>query len=249
MQFGNQDQMKKLSVIIPAHNEEKRIENTLIAVDQYLEKQPYDYEIIVVDNNSNDNTARIVKNLESTSVQNARYVFEGVKGKGAAVRRGMLESVGEFVIFMDADNATPISEIEKFWPYLNSGYEVVIGSRYVDPKTVKIKQPFYRILLSRMSNLLIQIVLIPHIKDTQCGFKAFTGQSAKQIFRNVTIFGWAFDMELLAVALKLSYRIKEVPVSWEEHGGSHVPLKAYLQSLFDLFVIKWRAITGAYSAK
>lgn len=240
--------MKKLSVIIPAYNEERRIEKTLVDIDAYLEKQAFDYEIIVVDNNSNDRTAEVVKRLETTSVQKSKYVFEKIKGKGAAVRRGMLESSGNYCLFMDADNATPIAEIEKFWPALDSGIEVVIGSRYVDPAMVKIKQPFYRILLSRMSNLLIQILLVPHIKDTQCGFKAFSGQAAKNIFKNVTIFGWAFDMELLAIALKLSYRIKEVPVSWEEHGGGHVPLKAYIESLLDLFIIKWRAITGKYSA-
>jgi dolichyl-phosphate beta-glucosyltransferase len=241
--------MKKLSVIIPAFNEEKRIEKTLLDVDAYLEKQAYDYEIIVVDNNSNDRTVAVVNRLESTSVQNVRVITESVAGKGSAVKRGMLESQGQYVIFMDADNATPISEIEKFWPFLESGYEVVIGSRYIDPAMVKIKQPFYRILLSRMSNLLIQVTLVLHIKDTQAGFKAFQGQAAKKIFSQVTIFGWAFDMELLAIALKLSYRIKEVPVSWEEHGGSHVPLKAYLQALRDLFVIKYRALIGKYSAK
>lgn len=241
--------MIRLSVIIPAYNEEKRIERTMLDVDGYLEKQNFEYEIIVVDNNSNDKTFEVVKTLESTSVQNARVVKETVKGKGAAVRRGIFESQGEFAVFMDADNATPISEIEKFWPFLEQGIEVVIGSRYQDPSSVKIRQPFYKILLSRMSNILIQIVLIPHIKDTQCGFKAFKTTAAKDIFKNLTIFGWAFDMELLAIALKLSFRIKEVPVSWEEHGGSHVPLKAYIQSLIDLFRIKWKALTGQYSAK
>ena len=239
----------KLSVIIPAYNEEKRIEKTLLDVDGYLEKQNYEYEIIVVDNNSNDHTSEVVKKLEATTVQHARVILETTKGKGAAVRKGMMEAAGEYAIFMDADNATPISEIERFWPFLESGIEVVIGSRYQDPSTVKIRQPIYKVILSRMSNTLIQLVLIPHIKDTQCGFKAFKGTAAKEIFKQVTIFGWAFDMELLAIALRLSYRIKEVPVSWEEHGGSHVPLKAYTQSLLDLFRIKLRSLRGQYSAK
>ncbi len=241
--------MIKLSVIIPAYNEEHRIEKTLLDVDKYLEKQNYDYEIIVVDNNSNDHTFETVRTLEKSSVPHSKAVQQWVRGKGAAVQRGVEEAKGEFIVFMDADNATPISEIEKFWPHLEAGLEVVIGSRYQDPSTVKIRQPFYKIALSRMSNTLIQVVLIPHIKDTQCGFKAFQASAAKQIFKHITIFGWAFDMELLAIALKLSFRIKEVPVSWEEHGGSHVPLKAYLQSLVDLFRIKWKALTGKYSAK
>lgn len=240
---------KKLSVVIPAHNEEKRIEKTLLDVDQYLEKCGYEYEIIVVNNNSNDKTVEIVQKLESTTVQNARMLSETVKGKGAAVRKGILESQGEYVMFMDADNATPVSEIEKFWPYLEQGVEIVIGSRYQDPSTVKIRQPLLKVILSRMSNILIQIVLIPHVKDTQCGFKAFKGTAARQIFRHVTIFGWAFDMEVLAIGLKLSYRIKEVPVSWEEHGGSHVPPRAYIEALIDLFRIKWGMLTGKYSAK
>ncbi|MGE5298114.1 MAG: dolichyl-phosphate beta-glucosyltransferase [Acidobacteriaceae bacterium] len=241
--------MKKLSVIIPAYNEEKRIEQTLLNIDSYLEKQNYEYEIIVVDNNSNDKTSEVVKRLEMSTVRNAKAIFERTKGKGAAVKRGMLEAVGEYRMFMDADNATPISEIEKFWPFLDQGYQVVIGSRYVDPSTVKIKQPFYRVLMSRLSNLLIQTVLIPHIKDTQTGFKAFEAKAAETIFKQVTIFGWAFDMEVLALALKCSYRIREVPVSWEEHGGSHVPATAYLQALRDLFLIKLRCLFGKYSTK
>lgn len=245
--------MIKLSVVIPAFNEEKRIERTLRDVDSYLEKQKYEYEILVVDNGSNDKTVQVVKKLEATSVQNAHILEQppvvAGNNKGNAVRKGIMAAQGEYVVFMDADNATPISDIEKFWPYLEQGIEVVIGSRYLDKSSVKIKQPFYKIFLSRISNILIQIVLVPHINDTQCGFKAFKTPAAKEIFKNLTIYGWAFDMELLAIALKLSYRIKEVPVSWEEHGGSHVPLKAYIQSLIDLFRIKWKALTGQYSAK
>lgn len=251
MWISKQNMAKKLSVVIPAYNEEQRIGKTLQDVDEYLEKQGYDYEILVVDNGSRDKTVETVRSLAAGTVQNARVLEQPpiVPGnnKGNAVKKGILESIGEYVVFMDADNATPIREIEKFWPFLESGYEVVIGSRYLNPASVKIRQPLYKVILSRMANMLIQFVLIPHIKDTQCGFKAFKTSAAKEIFKNITIYGWAFDMELLAIALKFSYRIKEVPVSWEEHGGSHVPLKAYIQSLLSLFVIKWRALTGRYS--
>lgn len=244
--------MIKLSVIIPAYNEEKRIEATLRSVDSYLTKQSFEYEIIVVDNGSKDKTVEVVKRLEAT-IKNARILEQPpiVPGnnKGNAVRKGILDAKGQYCVFMDADNATPINEIEKLWPFLESGMEVVIGSRYQDPSTVKVKQAAYKVFLSRMSNILIQTILIPHIKDTQCGFKAFKTSAAKEIFKNLTIYGWAFDMEMLAIALSLSYRIKEVPVSWEEHGGSHVPLKAYIQSLISLFVIKWNALSGKYSTK
>ena len=238
----------KLSVIIPAYNEENRIEKTLRDVDGYLEKQNYPYEIIVVDNNSNDHTFEVVKKLETTTVQHAKVIKQPIQGKGAAVKLGVEQAVGQYIMFMDADDATPISEIEKFWPALEQGIEVVIGDRYLD-MAHRAKQPWYRTILSRGSNLLIQIVLIPHIHDTQAGFKAFQGSAAKEIFKHITIHGWAFDMELLAIALKLSYRIKPVSIIREEHGGSTVPATAFIQSLRDLFIIKWNSLRGKYSAK
>jgi dolichyl-phosphate beta-glucosyltransferase len=240
--------MKKLSVVIPAYNEEKRIAETLKNLDGYLEKQNYEYEIVVVVNNSKDHTYDIVQELEKTTVQNAKAMNLKEGGKGNAVKRGILESAsGDIIMFMDADNATPISEIEKFLPFFDQGYDVVIGSRYTNPELVKVKQPFYRILLSRLSNMLIQILAVPGIKDTQLGFKAFTHKAAKDIFPLVTVLGWGFDMEVLTIALKRGYKIKEVGVSWTEHGGGHVPLSAYLESLIDLFKIKLRALSGKYN--
>ena len=239
--------MKKLSVVIPAWNEEKRITQTLQDIDGYLEKQSYDYEIVVVVNNSKDRTYEIVKQLETTSVQKAVAMNLVEGGKGNAVKRGILEGAkGDIIMFMDADNATPISEIEKFLPFFDQGFDVVIGSRYTNPDLVKVHQPFYRIVLSRMSNLLIQFLAVPGIKDTQLGFKAFTAKAAKEIFPLVTILRWGFDMEVLTAARARGYKIKEVGVSWTEHGGGHVPLKAYLESLIDLFKIKLRSISGRY---
>jgi glycosyltransferase involved in cell wall biosynthesis len=240
--------MIKLSVIIPAYNEEKRIERTLLDVDGYLEKQAYEYEIIVVDNNSRDRTAEVVRKLQATTVQNAKVLTQKIQGKGAAVKMGVEAATGQYIMYMDADNATPISQIEKFWPHLEAGIPVVIGDRYLDPAR-KAKQPLIRTILSRGSNLLIQTLLIPHLHDTQAGFKTFRGSAAKEIFKLITIHGWAFDMELLVIALKLSYSIKSVPITRDEIGGSTVPPMAFLQSLRDLFIIKWNALTGKYSTK
>lgn len=239
--------MQKLSVIIPAYNEEKRIAQTLADVDRYLEQQQFDYEIIVMVNNSHDRTFAIVKELEGASVQKAIAVDLKEAGKGNAVKRGILEHAsGDVVMFMDADNATPISEIQKFLPYFEQGYSVVIGSRYVNPDLVKVHQPWYRVLLSRMSNLLIQFLAIPGIKDTQLGFKAFTKTAAQEIFSRVSILRWGFDMEVLTIARDRGFKIKEVGVSWTEYGGGHVPMKAYIESLIDLFKIKWKSINGEY---
>lgn len=238
----------KLSVIIPAYNEENRITDTLKDVDSYLKTQNYDYEIIVVVNGTTDNTYQVVKNLEVSSITKAKAFDLKQGGKGYAVKQGMLDyATGDIIVFMDADNATPIAQIEKFFPYFDQGYSVVIGSRYLDTHTVKKRQPLYRIILSRGANMLIQLLAVPGIKDTQVGFKAFTRECAKDIFRFVTIPRWGFDMEVLTIALKRGYKVKEIAVQWTEHGGGHVPMKAYLESLIDLFKIKIKSWKGDYT--
>lgn len=240
----------KLSVIIPAYNEEKRITTTLESVSGYLKRQIYEYEIIVVVNNSHDRTFEVVEGLMNEAISNLMAMNLPEAGKGNAVKRGILEKAsGDVVMFMDADNATPISEIEKFLPCFEQGFDVVIGSRYTNPELVKVHQPFYRILLSRMSNFLIQFLAVPGVKDTQLGFKAFTRKAALDIFPLVTVLRWGFDMEVLSIALARGYKIKEIGVSWTEYGGGHVPLKAYVESLFDLMRIKWRAVSGKYGKK
>ena len=240
----------KLSVVIPAYNEGKRIALTLEDVDKYLKTQNYGYEIIVVDNGSNDNTCDVVKEYEAKGVENVvrLCLSESVGAKGSAVKLGMTQHArGEYAVFMDADNATPISEIEKFWPFFEKGYSVVIGSRYVDSARVTEKQPLYRIILSRVGNILTRVLVDPTIKDTQLGFKAFRGDAAKQIFSQVTIPGWGFDMEVLTIAKKHGYKIKEIGVGWRERGGSHVPLSGYIQTLRDLLKIKVNSILGKYN--
>lgn len=240
----------KLSVVIPAFNEEKRISETLEATDDYLKKQDYPYEIIVVDNGSNDNTCALVRNYQEKSIKNlvTLCLSKSIGAKGSAVKLGILNyAQGDYVMFMDADNATPISEVAKFWPYLESGqYPVVIGSRELDPSLVEVRQTFKRRVLGKMSHWLIQLVLLPGIYDTQLGFKAFTRAAAQGIFSLLTVTGWGFDMEVLTIARRRGYKIKEIPVIWREAGGTHVPLSAFFESLLDLIKIKWRVLTGQY---
>src|SRR5258708_4409696 len=146
----------KLSVVIPAYNEAERISATLYDIDSYLSKQDYDYEIIVVVNGSTDRTYEIVKKLEAGDIHRATAIDVKQPGKGNAVKRGILDKAsGDYILFMDADNATPIAEVHKFFKYFEQGYDVCIGSRYLNPETVKVRQPMYRIILSRASNLVI----------------------------------------------------------------------------------------------
>jgi dolichyl-phosphate beta-glucosyltransferase len=241
-------EVMKLSVIVPAYNEENRIAVTLEHINSYLVKQAYDYEIIIVVNGSTDRTYEVAKKIADEELQKAVIVEIKEPGKGNAVKRAILDNAsGDIILFMDADEATPLSEVDKFFPYFEQGYDIVIGSRYLNPSTVTVKQPFYRVFLSRGSNMLIQWLAVPGIKDTQLGFKAFKHNCAKDIFRYITVKGWGFDFELLTIAMRRGCKIKEVPVAWAEPGHSHLPLSAYINSLFDLFKIKVKAIRGDYN--
>jgi len=164
------------------------------------------------------------------------------------VKRGVLQSRGDFVVFLDADNATPLSEMERFWPFLRSGFDVVVGSRYLDPTLVAVRQPWSRIVLSRIGNAIIRLLLVPGIHDTQLGFKAFKGGVARDIFSRVVTERWAFDVELLLIARRRGYRIREVGVMWREQGGSHLRWTAYLTALLDVLKVRWRAWRGLYAA-
>jgi dolichyl-phosphate beta-glucosyltransferase len=238
----------KLSVVVPAYNEEARIARTLEDLRSYLEPQVFDYEIIVVVNNCCDRTYEIVEALAEGAGGKILALNLREGGKGNAVKRGILDkATGDIVMFMDADNATPISEIQNFLPYFKRGYDLVIGSRYTNPELVKTHQPLYRIALSRLANLLIRLLAVPGVKDTQLGFKAFTARAAEDIFRLVTIKRWGFDMEVLTIAIARGYTIKEVGVSWTEHGGGHLPLKAYAESLIDLAKIQINKLSGKYA--
>ena len=237
-----------LSVIIPAHNEEKRLPKTLAEIDKYLSGQNYDYEIIVVDGGSTDRTVDVVRERFSI-IRNLRLI--GVKnsqGKGEAVKEGMLAARGSFRIFTDADNSTSIDQIEKMWPEFKAGYDVVIGSRDIKGAILDPPQPFLRkVILGEGFKLLRKIIIdLWDISDTQCGFKGFTERAAQDIFPKLTIMGFAFDVEVLVLARKIGYKIKEIPIRWVNDPESKVKLKHIIKMLCEILKIRWNLIKGIY---
>ena len=237
-----------LSVIIPAKNEEKHIEKTVQSVFDYLTAHAIEHEIIVVSNGSTDNTDEIVQRLIAT-VPTLKFINYGhMAGKGYAVKQGMLKAIGQFRLFMDADNATSIDHIEKMMPYFDQGYDVVIGSIAVKGKKIaKGSEPLWRIMFGKMGNIFIQIMAVPGIHDTQRGFKIVTARASQDIFPRITIMHWGFDIEMLALARKFGHKIKEVPVDWHNDPNSRVGLKAYFEVLLETVKVRWNLITGAYN--
>ena len=237
----------KLSVIIPAYNEEKRLPATLEKVRAYLNQQKYTSEVVVVDDGSTDNTKEIISKLIN-DWQNFRLIsYQPNRGKGYAVKTGMLEGKGDWRLLMDADNSTDISEIEKLLQF--TSYEIIIGSRYLKADSIKIKQPLSRRMMSRAGNILVRIVLGIKAVDTQCGFKLFSCEATEKIFPLQTIDRWGFDMEILAIAIRYGYKIKEVAVDWYDAEGSLVKKGTAVKTLKELWQIKRNMMRGKYNDK
>jgi len=228
-----------LSIIIPAYNEEKRLPHTLRAIDNYLKQQNYNYEIIVVDDGSRDKTEEILPSLKS-QISNLKIIKNKInKGKGAVVKQGMLASRGRYRLFTDADNSTPIGEAKKILFWLEKGYDVVIGSRDVKGAVLDPPQPFLRRLSGRFFRLFRKIILdIWEVRDTQCGFKGFSKRAADDIFSRLETKGFLFDVEVLLLAKKLGYRIKEVGVYWKNDMESKVTLRSAIEMGVGLFKLK-----------
>ena len=242
-----------LSWIIPCYNEERRIEKTIREVDAYLRgKNPAGgYEIVVANSASTDRTADIVEGLKP-EIPHLRLLLVENKGKGWAVRRGMLESSGDIRVFSDADNSTAPSYFDAMEPLFREGYDVVIASR--DHKDVPgasrdVKEPWYREIMGNTGNILIQLVGVWGIWDTQNGFKALRAHAAQNIFSRTRMGGFSFDIEMLALAKKFGYKIGIIPIQWKFDPDSKVTLKAYLQVFLDVFKIRWYLITGVYDIK
>ncbi len=238
-----------LSVIIPAYNEAERIPATLIDIDRILSARKFTYEILVINDGAKDNTAEVVQKM-IPAIKNLKLVDNKEnRGKGGVVRQGMLLAQGEYRLFTDADNSTSIDQFDLMIPYFSEGYGVVIGSRAVKGSRLEPAQPFYRQILGKASNLIIQATNLPGIWDTQCGFKAFTAEAAEKVFNVSRITGWGFDIEALALARALGYRIKEVPVHWINDPMSHVKLSAYLKTFWEDATIRWWLSTDVYGIR
>jgi dolichyl-phosphate beta-glucosyltransferase len=226
-----------LSIIVPAYNEEQRIAPTLRRLHAFLAGTPWRTEIVVVDDGSADGTVALVERLgrELAGVRCVRSRTN--RGKGSAVRIGMLAAHGAVRVMCDADGSMPPEELPKLLVRLGAGADIAIGSRYADGAAVTVAQPLYRRLWSRLCNRVVQRTLVPGVRDTQCGFKAFSAEAAIDLFGRAQIDGWAFDLEILALARRRGYRIDEVAVTWSDDQRSRV------SPLADLWKVVREAIT------
>lgn len=236
-----------LSLIIPAHNEAKRLPASLEAVRNAIPTFPFDIEVIVVENNSSDATAEIVREWMKSMPQ-LRLISLAAPGKGNAIRTGMLAAQGAYRFMADADFSMPVEEIHRFLPDGAPIKPVGIGSREVTGSQ-RIGEPFYRHLIGRVYNLLVQLLVLPGLQDTQCGFKCFSAEAAEAIFRLQKLEGWSFDVEVLAIARQLGFEIAEIPITWYYQPGSRMRLiKDSLQMAKDLLTIRRNKKMGCYDA-
>ena len=233
------------SVIIPAWNEERRMSASLKQVAAFVQEQPQDIEVIVVDDGSTDATPAIVEEFGQKHPF-IKLIRNPHGGKGAAVKTGVARAEGQYLIISDTDLSVPIQELPKFLPPTLDGYDIAIASREIKGAQ-RINEPYYRHLMGRVYNLLVRMVAVPGIQDTQCGFKAFRREVAREIFPYQTIEGWGFDVEILFIAQRLGYRIVEVPVIWYYGTESKVqPVKDTLGMIRDLWQVRWNARRGLY---
>ena len=212
----------RLSVVVPAYNEEDRIQRTLERLFEYYEAQDYDYDVVVVSDGSTDRTNAIVSSFASTHPKFSLLESQPNHGKGFVVRTGMLQATGDYVLFCDADLATPQEETEKLLPRNLAGCDITIGSRPLRESSLEIRQPWFREMLGRTFNGVVQLLAIKGIADTQCGFKIFTQKAAKDIFSRCKLDGFGFDLEALMIAKDLGYKIEEIPIRWMHQEGSKV---------------------------
>ncbi|WP_041424473.1 dolichyl-phosphate beta-glucosyltransferase [Thermobaculum terrenum] len=248
-----------ISVIIPAYNEAKRLPVTIPRIVSFLSSQGWQYELIVVDDGSTDETQQIACQL-SKEYPSIRLLKLPHRGKGPAVREGVLASTGDLVLFTDADLSTPISQLSKLLARIEQGYDIAIGSRE-GVGARRYKEPFYRHLMGRVFNLFVRLLTLAHFNDTQCGFKLFRKHAAKDIFSNLVLYGstapaikgpmvTSLDVEVLQIAARRGYKVAEVPVEWHYSSGSKVrPALDSYRMLKDIIRIKLNDLRGMYDKK
>jgi dolichyl-phosphate beta-glucosyltransferase len=240
----------RLSVVIPALNEARRLPATLEDVLAYLGRQSYRAEVVVVDDGSSDETARLVREWPAppeTALRVIAHPDGRNHGKGATVRRGMADARGQYRLFMDADNSTTLDHVDAFWPWFDQGYDMVIGSRGIDGAHVVIHQPWFKELGGKLGNRFIRMLAVPGINDTQAGFKMFSQRCIEDILPVLTIERWGFDVELIVAARRRGYRVKELPITWRNNFASTVPATAYLQVLGEVWRVRNQRAAGRYN--
>ncbi|MGI9625148.1 MAG: dolichyl-phosphate beta-glucosyltransferase [Acidimicrobiales bacterium] len=237
----------ELSVVVPSYNEAQRLPSTLVNTTAYLRDEFADFEVIVADDGSTDGTADIVSDGADTWPE-ARVVRGDVnRGKGHAVKMGVAHSRGKRVLFVDADGSTPISELPSLTAALDGGADIAIGSRAVRGAGAALETPRHRQIMGRAFAFVVSILVLPDVRDTQCGFKLFTSPSAAALFSRQRMDGFSFDVELLVIARRLGLRVDEVPVDWFNTDGSKVNvLSDSVRMLGDLWQIRGFDRAGAY---
>ncbi len=237
-----------LSIVIPAHNEAKRLPPSLEKIHSFLSQQAFTFEVLVVENGSTDDTLAVAKSFIE-KMPYLRVIYEEERGKGLAVKRGMLAAKGEYRFFCDADLSMPIEQVLRFIPPALEDVEVAIGSREVNGSH-RIDEPEYRHLIGRVFNTIVRWIVLPGLQDTQCGFKCFRGDIADKVFALQTLTGMSFDAEVLFIARKMGYRIQEVPIDWTFDADSRVRLvQDSMRMAFDLLDIRLKSAKGIYDAQ
>ncbi|MFH1183772.1 MAG: dolichyl-phosphate beta-glucosyltransferase [Chloroflexota bacterium] len=236
-----------LSIVIPAHNEERRLPRTLEQVFAFLERQHYSAEVLVAENGSTDRTLAIARDYAGRH-PTLRVIHADERGKGLAVRLGMLAAAGEYRFMCDADLSMPIEQVNRFLPPALNAVDVAIGSREVQGAR-RYDEPLHRHLGGRFINLLIRLLILPSLQDTQCGFKCFRAAVAQDLFHHQTLDGWSFDIELLFIAYRRGYGVVEVPVDWYYRSESKVnAVRDALRMINDIFRIRAKDRRGLYDA-
>lgn len=237
----------EFSAIFPAYNEESRLAPTLREAAAYFRARSASFELIAVDDGSRDGTSRLVQSLAREIPELRLIRLPANRGKGYAVRAGMLNARGRLVLFADADGSTPMSEIERLEAAIDDGAHAAIGSRAKAATDTQVKAKFYRRLIGRTFHKLVQLLAVSDVLDTQCGFKLFRAEVAHDLFSRMRINGFSFDVEVLLMAQRRAFRVAEVPVNWTHKPGSRVNLVVdSLRMARDLFIIRAYALSGAY---